>query len=98
MLRKKNRSAFTLMETCIVVAVLLLIAAIAYPALHRAKLDSQIAEAEATAKTLNEAIYRARLKHITDDGTTAATMPPELQSTDPAVVIDYLYRNGFVRE
>ena len=85
------------METCIVVAVLMLVAAIAYPALHKAKLSSQIAEAEATAKSLNEAIYRARLKHMTDDGTSTGSMPPELLSTNPAVVIDYLYRNGFLQ-
>jgi type II secretory pathway pseudopilin PulG len=81
----------------IAVAILALIAAIATPSLLRAKQDSWEKRVEGTRKTLNDAIVRAILKHKTSDGVNLSTLPPELQSEDPEVVITYLVVNGYIQ-
>ena len=59
--KRKGREAFTLIEILVVVAILVIITAIAIPALSSSKRDAELAEANGTAKVLNEARDRAIL-------------------------------------
>jgi hypothetical protein len=95
--KRNAKSGFTIVEMAIVVAVIALLVAIAVPAINKARHTAKEAEVDATLRTLNDAITRIRLKQEGNDGMNIQNLPPEFQSGNASVIVEYLLTKGYVQ-
>jgi prepilin-type N-terminal cleavage/methylation domain-containing protein len=87
----KSNKGFTLVEVAVVIAIVAAIVAIAIPFLGSSKQDSGHKAADATAKTINEAIIRAKLK----GDTNPAIVGPN--ANDITNAVNYLLQQGYIQ-
>lgn len=90
-LSSKLSRAFTLVELLVAVAIVAIIIGIGVPALRNSWSGSQATTADANAKTINEAIYRARDL----DGDSAAAIATT--ATDVEAAVTHLVQENYIR-
>jgi prepilin-type N-terminal cleavage/methylation domain-containing protein len=88
---KKGQGGWTLIELTVVVVILAIVFGVAFVALRTSKADSNLAAAEANAKTLNDAITRATLR-----GDTNSIIVGD-DANDVEAAAAYLIEQGYIR-
>jgi prepilin-type N-terminal cleavage/methylation domain-containing protein len=90
----KGTKGFTLIELLVTLAVVVIIIAIAVPALNTAKSDATLNAQNATAKTLNEGVIRAILAG--NNGIASMDDWTNTYGNNPSAGIVFLINNGYV--
>jgi len=88
---KIQKDGFTLLEMIVVIAIISIVIGLALPAINKSKADADNRNAEGNAKTLNEAILRAKIRGDTNPAITGSN------ANNVSNAAAYLLQQGYIQ-